>query len=489
MIDRSGLAAARARGRLRGLIFALVWLSCAWFGSWEFNPNNSTRMFAALSIVEQGDATIDEYADLTIDKATFGDHTYLDKAPGMTLMALPAVAFADARFGALASDSQPSLWNAAFADFLKLRLRLAASTSVALLTAIAAMLLFDIGRALGGSNAAGVITALGYALATPVWGWSTTLFGHAAVAALLVIATWAVWRGTEERTAAPSTRLAALAGAALGWAIVVEYSAVIEGTAIGIWALWRLRRWPWPALRLPLAAAIAAGLAALLPLFAYNLFAFGTLFRVGYQGVVGFDGMNQGLFGLTYPKPLVLWQILGGGRRGLLWVAPIAVPAAVGLIRLVRTRDTREIGVLAIAIVVTVLLYNASYVYWDGGNSTGPRHVVPMLGFLALGLAPLWRATHARWAKAALLAILAGSIALNAIIASAEITSGGLGAFPLWSDVILTRFWPGQLRTIPNEWWGWSAWEGFGLWAILAGALLAAILAALWQGRTSTRRA
>ena len=34
-----------------------------------------------------GDARIDEFRDLTIDKAEFGGHVYLDKAPGMTLLA------------------------------------------------------------------------------------------------------------------------------------------------------------------------------------------------------------------------------------------------------------------------------------------------------------------------------------------------------------------------------------------------------------------
>ncbi|HEX7655466.1 MAG TPA: hypothetical protein VF404_00570, partial [Sphingomonas sp.] len=81
-----------ARARLAALLFVLVWLSGAWFGSDELNPNNATRMFAAISLVEHHDATIDEFGALTIDKADFGGHTYMDKAPGMTLMAVPIVA-------------------------------------------------------------------------------------------------------------------------------------------------------------------------------------------------------------------------------------------------------------------------------------------------------------------------------------------------------------------------------------------------------------
>jgi hypothetical protein len=484
-----GRAAARKSGRIAGLVFALVWLSCAWFGSWEWNPNNATRMFAALSLVEQGDATIDEYAALTLDKAQFGAHSYSDKAPGTTLMAMPAIAIADRVSGQVAHDISIEMWHPATERFLKMRLRLATATTAALLTALAALALFDFGRTLGGSNgvgsdAAGVFAALGYGLGTPVWGWSTTLFGHAPVAALLVIATWAIWRGTED--ARPSAGHAALAGGALGWTIVVEYPAAIPGIAIGLWALWRLRRWPLAESRNAILAAVAAGVVALIPLIAYNLLAFGTLFRLGYQGVVGFDGMKEGLFGLTYPKPWVLWEIVAGGKRGMIWVAPIALAGAAGLVAVIRDRSTRDLGILAASIVVLMFLYNAAYVYWDGGNSTGPRHAVPALGFLALGLPAIWRVARDVWAKAALVALLGASIGINLAIASAEIASGGKGDFPLWEDVVLHRFVEGELRTFPSEWSNWSTWQGLGLWAVLAGLVLAAILLLLRQEIDST---
>ena len=65
----------------------------------------------------------------------------------------------------------------------------------------------------------------------------------------------------------------------------------------------------------------------MLPLFAYNLVAFGTVWKLGYQGVVGFEGMNQGLFGLGWPRPVVLWEIIFGTMRGLVWVAPVLLLA------------------------------------------------------------------------------------------------------------------------------------------------------------------
>lgn len=465
--------------RSAALIFALVWLSCAWFGSWPWNPNTAVRLFAALSIVEHGDATITEFGDLTIDKAQFGTQVYSDKAPGMSLMALPAVA-AMLKVTGERSQDIPIMWGHWRMDaYLIPRVWLAAATGPALLTGLAAMLLFLLGRAVGGSDAAGAVAAVGYGLGTPAWGWSTTLFGHAAVAALLVIAVWAIWRGTEAQAA--SLRHAALAGGALGWAVVVEHPAALFGAIIGLWALWRLRQ---RERALPaIGVAVAAGVIALLPLLAYNLLAFGTPFRLGYEGVVGFDGMKQGLFGLTYPKLEMLYEITVGTRRGLIWVAPLVLPGLAGLAALVWRRETRDVGVLAAALVVTVLLYNASYAYWDGGNSTGPRHAVPALPFLALGLAALWRWRGVRWPT---LATVVLSVAVNAAIASAEIASGGQGDFPLWTDVIGTRFLNGELRTLPSTFGGLTPWAGFLLWAVLATALVALLVRTLSRSADRT---
>ena len=442
---------------LRGalLLGLLVWLSCAWFGSWEFNPNNSTRLFAAISLVEDGDATIDEFQDLTIDKARFGDHIFLDKAPGMTLMAMPAVWIADKATGDTAHRHVLSLDDEGLARFLRLRLRLAAASGPALLTAVAAALLYDLALALTGSAAAALFAGLGFALGTPIWGWSTTIFGHAAVAALYVIAAWGIWR--------TSARGAALAGIALGWAVVVEYQAVLAGAVLGCWAI--ARWWDRPERLRLFGVAAAAGVVALVPLLAYNLAAFGTPFRLGYQGVVGWEGMNQGVFGLGIPDPRVLWEILFGVRRGLLWVAPVLVLAPLGLARLARGQG---VGRAAIAVVATCLLVNAAYVYWDGGNSTGPRLAMPMAGLLALGLAPFWAGLSTRVGRGVAAAVLVLSVALNAAIASAQIVADPVYRFPIWSDVIRLHFLAGDLRTWPSEWLGWSPWAGFAAWAVVA---------------------
>lgn len=459
-------------------LFALVWFSAAWFGSWQWNPNNSVRLFAAISIVEDGDATIDRFQHLTIDKARFGPHFYLDKPPGMTLMAVPVVAIADAVTHDEATGKTLAYEDRAFDDYMKLRLWLAAALINATLLACAAVALMDVGARLTRSNAAGVFAALAFALGTPVWGWSTTLFGHATVASLLLIAIRFVLKGSDLDRGRFD---AGAAGLALGWALVVEHSALLFAVPIGIWALWRMQS--LPSRERPRAAidAIIGGAAAMLPLLAYNLFALGDPFRLGYEGVVGWDGMKQGLFGLTFPHLGVLGEILIGSRRGMFWVAPVLAVAPIGIVIAWR-RGARDIALLALSGAMIAFLYNAAYVYWDGGNSTGPRHATPAIAFLSLALPWLWAASG-RFVRIALALLLGASVAINLAIASAEITAPADLPNGLIDGVLQGRFLPGYLRTIANEWFGWSPWAGLAIWAGVAATLFAATCIALTRQR------
>ena len=447
----------RSKGSARRIAIVLgllVWFSCSWFGSWEGNPNNATRLFAAISLVEDGDATIDEFAPLTIDKAQFGGHFYLDKAPGMTLMALPAVALADAVTGHRSAQASKLPDAPDMARFLRLRLRLAVASGPAVLAGIAAALMFDLGLALTGSAAAALVGAVGFALGTPIWGWSTTILGHAAVASLYVMALWALWRGSDR------PGLMALAGAALGWAVVVEYQAVLAGGVLALYGV--VRVWRQPRQWVLLGATAAGGVAALLPMVGYNLIAFGTPFRVGYAGVVGFEGMNRGLFGLGWPDSRVVWELIAGSQRGMLWVAPVLLLAIPGLLSMPQRGLARTAGAAALV----VLLVNAAYVYWDGGNATGPRHAVPLLGLLALGLAPFWAGLN-RPGRIVSGGVLVLSVAINLLIAACDIFAPPTDPWPLhW--VWVQHFRPGDVTSIAGDWWGWPEWSGPLVWAAVA---------------------
>jgi hypothetical protein len=80
------------------------------------------------------------------------------------------------------------------------------------------------------------------------------------------------------------------------------------------------------------------------------------------------------------------------------------------------TSRRRVAAVFAAVIGVYFILLNASYSYWEGGWSYGPRHATPGIPFLCIGLAFLWTIAPAagRWVLA-LLSSYGAAITLIAV--------------------------------------------------------------------------
>jgi hypothetical protein len=94
----------------------------------------------------------------------------------------------------------------------------------------------------------------------------------------------------------------------------------------------------------------------------------------------------------------------------LLRITPVLVMAIAGVLAMYRSgrrAEARAIGAVAIA----YLVYNAGYWLPMGGGSPGPRFLIPILPFLAIGLGPAWR----RWP--------ATTLALTAISATTMVAA------------------------------------------------------------------
>jgi len=77
----------------------------------------------------------------------------------------------------------------------------------------------------------------------------------------------------------------------------------------------------------------------------------------------------------------------------------------------------RHAAIVAAIIAVYYILLNASYTYWEGGWSYGPRHLSPAIPFLCLGLAMLWTISP-RPARAVLAGFAAYGAALSLVAAA-----------------------------------------------------------------------
>ncbi len=176
--------------------------------------------------------------------------------------------------------------------------------------------------------------------------------------------------------------LPAVAGLLAGLAIVVEFStAIVALTLAGLTLLGpnRLRR----------VAAYGLGAAVgIVPLLAFNLWAFGSATTLSYTNAVitpgtsGHDviGANSsGFYGIETPSARSATELLLADK-GLLIVCPIVAFAALGLV-LAWRRPTRAEAVACATICVLFLLYNASYFLPFGGWGPGPRFLVAALPF------------------------------------------------------------------------------------------------------------
>ena len=286
----------------------------------------------------------------SFDKARYGGHLYSDKAPGLSLLAVPAAEAV--RLPPLQEVEGPNarLWG------------------VRVLTSGLAFVLaaFLVGRVAEGlAPGRGDAALVAFALGTIVAPLAAVGFSHVTAAALGFAAFLLAWR-----------RRALTAGLVAGAALLVEYQTAAIVAAVALYVALRGVR------------GLAAYVAGLAPgiglLLAYDALAFGSPWHLSYR-YVAIPQQRLGFFGIGLPHAHSTWEVFAGSS-GLLLVSPVLVAAAYGLVLLRRTRPVEAL--LCGAVAIFFLLLACSYYVPYGGTKLGPRFVVPALPFLAVGLGP-----------------------------------------------------------------------------------------------------
>ena len=469
-----------------------LFVSYAWFyqaGGW----NQNSRFDLVRAVVEQGTLRIDSYETNTGDKARFDGHTYSDKAPGLAFFAVPAALVVRPWLGQPGSET--------YVTWLSYAVTLWAASMP---TVMAALLLLWAARRLGASESGAVFAALVFGLASPAWAYATLLFGHALATASLV----AAWAGALALGAPASARrdllLGLSVGLAGGWAVVTEHPFAVPAVLVFGLALAQVWEGGWSRrvlVAMPMGAgALLAGAALAL----HNLAIFGHVLGSGYAHLGNnYVGMRQGFMGVSFPKADALWGITFSSYRGLFFHAPVLVAGLVGWPLLLRQSQARRAGIVALAIALYFLLFNAAYFYWSGGWSHGPRHAAGAIPFLCLPLAWLWTRAG-RFGRLVLGGLATLSLGITLVTVSTTAQSPSPVARPLldlhWpafrdGDVSLnhesflesTAHWQKlRGRTVKHD--AWNLGEKLGLEGksslLPLLALWAALLAAVrWQAR------
>jgi hypothetical protein len=358
-----------------------------------WNWNVIPRLALAISIIEDGSLKIDKFQSATGDKAYFKGHYYSQAAPGTSLLAIPAVYLGNLY---LKAKFEEIIWvnesTAKITPKFIFALQIATIAVSGLFTALTGLALYYVALRLGAGLTGAVLGALSYGLATPAWGWATAFVGHPAasfflflgfVAALLVVESQ-----TERRR---DVLLAFLSGSLLSCAVVVDYTSAPASVLIALYALIGTCRWGRKRC-LKLIASLASGAVIFsMPLFVYHFIAFGDPFVTGYKYHVIMTRVSEGFYGIRSPRIDIIAEILFGMRHGILWLSPILLLMPYALYKQWKTPGMKSMAVLILLIALSYIIWNSGYVYWTGGASTGPRLITPILPFLCLSLALLWR--------------------------------------------------------------------------------------------------
>jgi hypothetical protein len=447
-----------------GLAYALVMQPSGWA---------QTSHYALVRALSHGTPKIDAYHWETRDKSWYQGHFYAVKGPGLALFTLPVYEALHAVNGDKASawaarrarragaerwapDTQPAgVYGKSLDRALQVRVRVENDTGMVwalglLGAALPAILMLLLVRSLAERLEPGLGTAAALTLGvgTLVMPFATMLFSHL-LAALLGFAAFAIlWREREGR---PRIGLVAVAGLLAGLSITTEYPLAIVAGIIGVYGLLRgdiVRR------ALTYGAGVVVGV---LPLAAYNVWAFGSLTHNSYAGAVKEQGVNghavlglndSGFFGIGMPSFHAGMQLLLA-PRGLLVLSPVLVLAGVGTLLLHRRGRHAEALTIA-AISVAFLIYNAGYYLPFGGGSPGPRFLIPMLPFLAVPLALAFRRYPA------LTLSLAAPSTVLMVVATATHPLIGSDETGIWAQALDTAGFEHTVATIAGAGNGWG---------------------------------
>ncbi len=348
------------------------------------------------------------------DISLYDGRIYPNKPPGTTLLAAPAYALGRG-LGRLAG-LDPDGWQG-----LAAALYLTTALSIGLLGALGGVIFLHLSRRLFPElelrhHAA---ATLAFGLGTIYFPFATMLFDHVAVAVTLAAGFALVLAAAEPAVPQAVGRRLFAAGALLGLAVVVNYTAVVAVALIVLYGAGCL------APRHRLLYLIAGGLPPALFLAAYHRAAFGSLLaNANSHQLSRYQGEGTLLFGMFgLPDPRAVVGLLISDYRGLFFYSPVLLLALYGSWTLFRQRRRRREAALGLAVFAAFLALNASFNNWHAGATFGPRYLIPALPFLALPLAVAFARRRLATAAVAVLSaaiVFVGTATLPLVHHSAE---------------------------------------------------------------------
>ncbi len=336
------------------------------------NPNENVRLYMTAALVEEGGYEIDSMRERwgwVNDAAVLGGHAYSVKAPGTSLLGVPAYALYlhGARLLGRPFDRTEALWAC----------RVFASVLPTLVW------LFFFHRWLARRSERALLcdaVFLSVALGSLLYGYALVFVSHTLSAVVAFAAFMLVY---DVRGGGPVSAWRAFWIGFFAAAVTLfEYPGLVASVVLTVYAVIALRR---PRV---LAACAVGGAIPTLALMHFHWRAFGNPLLPGHLFVES-EGLraahHQGIYGAVGPSLKALHGLAIDPGAGLFPLTPILVFALVGFAVLLRDRARRPDALVAALLALLTLLAIASMNNWRGGWTIGPRYLAVAVPFLAWG--------------------------------------------------------------------------------------------------------
>ena len=351
------------------------------------SPNEYSRLRLTRALVEHQSFRIDPYLrnatpQTVSDVAYYGGHFYSDKAVGMSLLAVPAVAIV----------------NALVPDVSMRTLLVAARLSTVVIPALLA-LWFVLQRC----RTAFALTAVtGLFLGSVVYQGAVNFSGHVPATIAILLSAYLI-----------GTKRIATAGVLAGLAILIDFTSAIAAAGLLLVLAYRTRSVRPAAIFAAccaLVAAIQLGVNAICfdgPLdFAYH-----HMYNPADQANRG-----SGFFGIALPRPEALAGLTFGGMKGMFLHSPFLLLAAISLFSLRSVVARSPLNVWAATMCIVYFLLVASLRDWEGGWSLGPRYLTPIYPLLVFLLVDWFENVVSEKRRAALHVALAATVTWSVLL-------------------------------------------------------------------------
>lgn len=423
------------RPRVQRFVFAgliaVLYLYCFPYFQGIHSANELPRVYLTMAMVDEGGFAIDTGVarwGKTADMSPHEGHLYSNKAPGSSMLAVPAYAFL--KFTKGLTGEEPTLAEVTWVCRV--------FTGV-LPTLLFMLLLWRFLHRFAPTLHTRRLLLAGYALGTMAMTYSVLFISHQLAAVCIgtsyILSVWVIEEGV-------SPKWMWAAGLAAGCAPLVDYQAAFAGIPIAVFILYKLLvedRTKWRGV----AFAIGGAIAPIAALLFYHSRAFGGALKTGYGASESFAHFHQqGFLGMDKLRLEALSGSMISPENGLLILCPMMLLAIPGWILMAKRKNYWHLGI-TFSVALIYVTFISALIFWRGGWQLGPRYIVALLPFMLvpIGVAATW--AESRWQARG---IVVGLIGVGIIIYSLS-----TAFFPHFPEKFDNPFYELVLRLLWND--------------------------------------